>query len=866
MSKWSLLIPLAGLTLSPVALAMQQANTENEQQEQAQVDENIQVTGSRLKGVDMEGANPVQIFSQEDLNQRGHISIGSFLKDLPQAATAGTFTENGGVGGADGAPAGSAGVSLRGLGSSSTLVLVNGRRVNVSSFANGADSFVNVNNIPMSAIERIEVLTDGASSIYGSDAIAGVINFIMRKDFEGHEVSLMYGDDTNSADGSRYNATYVGGFNTKNSNTTVILDYASQNSVFNSDRPIDVTFESSTFVDIDGTEYAEPYCNDGTAAANERCNYDYVIQRVIQPDFDNFGATVNHFYRLDDHTEFFAEAMFQRNEGHAYDSGAAFSANIPGDSPVVPEWASEINEADGSTDPIYISSRFPDRRTQEYTDTSYRMLAGLRGEIGFWSWETAASYGKSESEILHTAGFYSVDAVDEAIADGRFDPFNLGRNNDASTLANLRTLAPRNGESELFSIDFNISGDLFEIPAGYVKSVFGGEYRREELFDEPAAIASNNGVFALGASQAEADRSQYAFYGEFHLPLTQSIDAIAALRYDHYSDFGGDVNPKLSLRWRATDDLILRASASTGFRAPSLTQLGAGTSLSAAYINCTPDDPYVSLCGTSGNEQGELELDQETLGNLDLEAEKSVAYNMGVSWNITDAWQFTADYWRYDHEDIVDIDANTTLDACVAGTSPVVSDESELNNEFGCVVNAEGDLVFLRTGYFNVGEQKTDGVDIRTDYSLSSTQYGKFNFYASGTRTFSYERKLTADSEAEDLLGRLSGAAEIARPEFVADFGVEWQFSDYDANLNGHYVSSLGDGDFKFGGNETVDAWLTWNASVGYQLNENHRFLLTVRNLLDEEPPYASSPTNGYASSVHDWLGRQVSLRYTANF
>ena len=260
MSKWSLILAGAGLCLSPVATAVQQA-----QQSEQQDLETIEVTGSRLKGVDMEGANPVQMFSQEDIIDRGHLTIGSFLRDLPQAATAGTFTTNGNVGGADGAPAGSAGVSLRGLGSSSTLVLVNGRRVNVSSFANGSDSFVNVNNIPMAAIERVDVLTDGASSIYGSDAIAGVINFILRDDFEGHEISLMYGDDTASSDASRVNATYVGGFNTKNSNTTVILDVVKQNALFNSDRPIDVTYESNTFVDIDGTEYAEPYCNGGEA-------------------------------------------------------------------------------------------------------------------------------------------------------------------------------------------------------------------------------------------------------------------------------------------------------------------------------------------------------------------------------------------------------------------------------------------------------------------------------------------------------------------------------------------------------------------------------------------------------------------------
>lgn len=212
----------------------------------------------------MEGANPLQSFTQDDITKRGYESVSEFLRDLPQASSAGTFSETGSVGGADGAPAGASGVSLRGLGSSSTLVLVNGRRVAVDSFSNGSDSFVNINSIPLSAIERIDVLTDGASSIYGSDAIAGVINFILRKDFVGHELSAQYGDDTSAHDASRKNLTYAGGFATENSNTTVVVDYATRNAIFNSDRPVNVTFESSTRMTIDGEDYAESWCGDDT--------------------------------------------------------------------------------------------------------------------------------------------------------------------------------------------------------------------------------------------------------------------------------------------------------------------------------------------------------------------------------------------------------------------------------------------------------------------------------------------------------------------------------------------------------------------------------------------------------------------------
>lgn len=855
--------------LMAFAAAAQQAPTAAAETEEKKV-EKIEVTGSRLKGVDMEGANPLQVFTADDIMAKGYDSVASFLRDLPQAASAGTFTENGNVGGSDGTPPGAAGVSLRGLGSSSTLVLVNGRRVAVDSFSNGFDSFVNVNAIPLSAIERIDVLTDGAASVYGSDAIAGVINFILKKDYEGQEISALYGDDSAGGDFGRYNFTYTGGFATENSNTTVVLDYFKRDELMNADRPVDVTFKSSTRVTIDGRDYAEPWCGTATSNGGTRCQYDYVLERVIQPDSKNIGATVNHVYRLGGDTELFVEAMAQNNSGHSYDSAGSFDLRVPGSLATVPQWAKDIDAKNGSVGTIRVRSRYPERRLQEYDSNSYRLLAGLRGESSLfgsadtWRWETAATIGKSDNEVFHISGYYHLDRVAAATAAGQFNPFDLGRQTSSTVLDNLRELAPRVGESDVRSWDFNVSGELGELPAGAISAVFGGEWRSEDIFDRPALVAQQGLVSTLGASDAAADRTQYAGYAEFNLPLTESLDAITALRYDHYSDFGGDTNPKLSLRYRATDDLILRASWSTGFRAPSLSELGAGTSLGSNYIDCGTGKPYNGLCGSFGAQAGELEFDQETLGNKGLDAESSEAYNAGVSWNISDDFNITVDYWRYEHTDIVDVDANTTLKACLAGSAPVVSNEAALNGAFGCVKDSGGDLTFLRTGFFNVGAQETAGIDAKVQYSFDTTA-GRFETTIAGTRTLSYERQLTADDPAEDLLGKLSGASETARPEFVGDASLDWSLNDWNASVGAHYVSSMGDGDFKFD-NDTVKAWLTFNASVGYNITDKQDVQFSVRNLTDKEPPYASSPTNGYASSIHDWLGRVWTVRYTIQF
>ncbi|WP_189432920.1 TonB-dependent receptor plug domain-containing protein [Alishewanella longhuensis] len=847
------------ITLAVSGQAFAQSSTDTNAAEQ-QI-EKIEVTGSRLKGVDMEGANPLQVFSRDDLTRRGYDSISSFLRDLPQAS-AGTFNEIGGTSGNEGAPAGSAGVSLRGLGSSSTLILVNGRRVAVDSFSNGADTFVNVNAIPMSAIERVEVLTDGASSVYGSDAIAGVINFILRKDVEGHEVSVMYGDDTSSHDFSRKNLTYVGGFATTNSNTTVVIDYFDRNALFNKDRDVEVTFKSNTRVTIDGVDNPEPWCGNDTSNGNTRCRYDYVIQRAIQPETKNFGTTINHYYDLGDNKEFFAEAMYQRNTGFTYDAPAGLDITVPGNAAFVPAWARELNAADGNPDNnIRLRTRFPERRSQSFEAEAYRALAGLRGELGNWGYETAVSYGKSENEIRHVSGYFSRAKVREAVNNGSFNPFNLGRDTPQDVITGMRDEAPRVGDSSVFSADFSLNGELFEMPAGTVQSVFGGEYRREKISDTPSPLAAADGIYSLGASDAAASRDQFALYSELNVPLTEQLDAIVALRYDSYSDFGSDINPKLSLRYRATDSLILRASASTGFRAPSLSQIGAGKSLGFNYISCLPGQPFQSFCGTQPVEVG---YDEERVGNKELDAEKSRALNIGMSWNLTDNLQLTADYWRYRHTDIVDYDSITTLRGCLSGAAPVTSTEAALGDAFGCVV-VNNELVFLRTGFYNIGSQETDGIDVNLNYRLD-TGFGSFKFYAAGTKTFNYKRQLTPDSPKEDLLGRLSGANEIARPDLVADFGTDWRHGDWSASLSAHYISSLGDGDFRFGGNETVKAWTTLSGSLSYDISDAQSVSLAVRNLTDKAPPYASSPTDGYASAVHDWVGRLWTLRYTIRF
>lgn len=848
--------------------------------------EHVEVTGSRIKGVDLEGANPVISVSRDAIDKSGYTSIAEFLKDLPQTSSAGSFSSAGGLAsGTRGQPAGTAGVSLRGLGSASTLVLVNGRRVAISSFANEFDSFVDINAIPMAAVERIEVLTDGASSIYGSDAVAGVINFILRKDYEGTEISGMVGDDTRSDDYLRTDFNVVHGFSTENSHTTLVFDYYKRNALFNRDRPINVTFKDYNQVSVDDARTVEPYCApEDITRGGTRCTYDYVSYRPIDPESRRLGFLGQHDYTISNTLSFFAEAMYQRIDAKAYENPGRYNATIAGDHPGTPASITALNLQDGSLDPVTLRTRLPETKTQDSQTDSYRVLGGLRGDLGgSWSWESALTYARSESTIELTRGYYNADKFDAALngelcANGAitctpasgglyFYPYNLGRDTPADVLALLRERAPREGLSEMTSWDVQFNGDIFELPAGTVQLATGMEYRDEEISDKPADIVVEGGVLGLGSTAAEGARSQYALYAELHVPLTETLDAQLALRYDHYNDFGGDTNPKLGLRWRASDDLVLRGSWATAFRAPSLVQIGAGRSEGDAFLDCNSyGGQYAGYCAPG---EDEVQFTQVTFGNKDLGPENSRSYNLGGSWNITDALQVTLDYWNYHYEDIVDVDFTQTLNACQSGSAPQVGEGELESDAFGCEVASDGTLVLLQTGFFNVGEEDTDGVDLTVNYQLDGGSWGNYKFHFSAEQVFSFDRKVNPESPSEDLLGRLSGANEIGRPELLANVGVDWSYDRLSASLSANYTDSVEDGDFwdpSLNPDGEVASWTVWNGSIGYDLTEKDRLLLAVNNLFDREPPFASSPTNGYASSIHDFFGRVATLRYTHTF
>ncbi|MFY8135107.1 MAG: TonB-dependent receptor plug domain-containing protein, partial [Aquimonas sp.] len=596
-------------TLSFAAPALgQRAAEEAAQTEPAETLDAIVVTGTNIRGIDLQEGQPVTVIDAEDIRQFGAVTVGDLVAQLAESrGGTGTFsTANSGALQAD-TPAGAAAVSLRGLGTASTLTLVNGRRIAVSSFASGSENFVDINAIPLAAIDRIEVLTTGASAIYGADAVAGVVNFILRDDFEGLRLSASVGDSEAATDELRANTNLVAGYVGERSRGMLVFDAFKRNALYDRDRAITAveprpsqqgifpSFNDLADMPLDLVEAGCPDAQrfDGrpgfpASRFGAYCAVNRNAFTPTDPDTQRYGLYTTYQYEIADGAEYFTEFALQRNRSRAASAPAPWSEEeIAFNHPGMPAELRARLIAAGADPrfPIFGWGRFPDAREIEVTTRSWRWLNGLRGSAGAWDWETTATLSRSRSNQNAVAGIYGVERFRAALqgrlcASGAttcsatsgglfYNPFGGQAGNSAQVLDLLREEVPRDGQSDLLAFDAKLSRLWGELAGGSIGWAFGLEGRREDIEDRPSPLATldpDTGevpVYGFGSTAVQADRSQQALYAEVFLPFTSALDLRVAARYDHYSDFGGDFNPALSLRWQPHDNVVLRSGWNT---------------------------------------------------------------------------------------------------------------------------------------------------------------------------------------------------------------------------------------------------------------------------------------------------------------
>lgn len=852
--KTSFNYSLCALAVSSLCVSGSVLAQQTSDQGEAKTVERIEVTGSRIKRNDLEGAAPIDVINRDDIAKSGFANLQQLLERTPVAGT-GTFSTRGNN--QDSTANGGAAVSLRGFGSDATLVLINGRRVAVSAFAeNIANSFVDINSIPVAAIERIEILKDGASAVYGSDAVAGVVNIILRKDYDGAEISVSHGGTT----GPSYDetaASLVWGTQSADSSATLILDYFKNTTITGAEMGRFGTANQSPYGGMDlrssrgypgnfivnGQTRIDPGCP-AERAFGQTCVFDYGPFGMTNPPAERMGAIFQGSQSFTDSMQGYVELAVQHNRSKA--SGAP--TPLDGDAGLtVP--ASHPNNPFGVDIGI---NRFrtvdAGPRVWDIESDALRMVLGVRGQIDNWDWDISAQKGRSESMQTgsKSQGWVRTDFLQEQINLGNYNPFG-GYVNSPEVIDAITTSLVRRGESHMTAYSASISGEAFTLGEQMVSLAAGVEYREEDAFDQPDDQFQRGLIFGTESVSAQAKRDQYAAYVELLIPVSDVLEFTVAGRYDHYSDFGSTTNPQLSMQWRPLDNFTLRASFGQGFRAPSLAQIGLGPSQESVFFT----DTYRCPTPDAGNPAcAATDYTIVFRGSEGLQPEESETFNLGFVWQITDELDVTADIWsitqdnkidKNDYENVYAAECNNQNSAICVRLAPLPG-------------QTLGELSRLYNSYVNVSSQEATGLDLSTSYRMTLQDMGQVRF----SFDWSYINKFEKNG--------FDYAGEYNYPQHRWLASADWSHGDWGVIASLSYTGEFEDyappAEMESTTTRSVSAQALLDIQGRYNLNDKTTLTLGINNALDEDPPFAigdgDADLYGYASRVHNPRGQYI--------
>ncbi|RNJ62551.1 MAG: TonB-dependent receptor [Porphyrobacter sp. IPPAS B-1204] len=829
--------------------------------QQAATDEGpaITVTGSRISGLPKDG--PVQTLSvtREDIQQSGAGTIIEVLQDLPVTSGGGqTFsTATAGALSSD-TPVGASAVSLRGLGASSTLTLINGRRAQISAFARGQESFIDASSIPLAAIERVEVLPSGASGIYGADAVAGVVNFVLREDFEGLELSGSYGNSTAGTDEGRFNIAGVFGAQLGERNSVmVVVDYFRRNPFFLRDRAISrnsfspsqqgffPSFNDLFLMTNDQTEgpggggcAAEDF---GVGNLGEFCEVNNNAFVSANDRLETLGGLLTHQFRITDSLTWYNDVIYQRVRSRGVSSPANFSrAPVDPENPFWPAALQQdiIDEA-GVDDfseffgfPIFAWGKVPEPRGVEVDSDSYRITSGLKGDLaGDWDFDVAFLFGGNDRVQRGTSGLYqsgnffdlnlgnictdgsrvnrwrvnaarpSANFVGDTCEDAGkstlwYNPFGGQTQQADGVLDLLETQAERRGQSRLYALDGFVSGTVLDLPAGPVKAAFGGEFRRETLSDVPSglAVATPTNPDPILGFSSTSANASRNNWALFGELAVPVTEGLDLQLAGRYDEFQG-FGGKFNPKIAGRWQPVDWLAVRGNF-STSFRAPSLAQSGAGVLLSAYRVDCAATpgACGGDPDEDGEALL-SEDVGNINLEAETARSFGGGVVFQPTRSIELLVDYWNIRHENLVGIDEDDFIRRALAGEFPVVGTGLLPTGSPGLEVNGG----FVTDAHFqitNLGFQKTDGIDVAYTHRFPEGPLGLFTLTADVTHIFNFDRQASPSSPVEALAG------DYLFPDWVGAARLRWRKDEWRASIAGFYTGGYRDDPT----NRTLDA------------------------------------------------------------
>ena len=865
--------------------------------------ERVEITGSSIKRIAAETALPVQVLSREDITRTGASNAEQLLKTISSTASLGSASvANSGAGGNQGGIGSAATISLRGLGSNRTLVLINGRR----SAPIGGGSAVDIATIPVAAIERVEVLKDGASAVYGSDAVAGVVNFILRRDFAGTEVAVTLGQPTRSGGGAEAKASIYTGFGDFDSDrytVTLAASYGTVKPIFGSDRSfarninveqqLDKTNPTATFpanVLLPSGQIVNPnYPNCGPFSlvspltTIQQCRYDNAPYIALQPDSKLGSVALNGRFKISGDIEAYAEGSFTRNETlnttqHVLINGAALPAGHPYRAtltnlldtrypqfpalrsrigfawallpPTSPYYPTAFANANGipAGQPLLLQLRSIAsgvRQTEDVTDNT-RLVTGLRGNAFGWDYDAGLLYSQNKLKTSLVQGWAETDKVLRIYNSGLVNPF--GATADAVALqsvydANYKGLW-NTTTTRITGVDAKASREIARLDAGSVGLAVGAEFRKEELDIDPVAANREFRVSGFGAAAVptQAQRNVSSAYTELNVPLLKGLEANVAVRYDNYENVGATTNPKASVRWQPTSAILVRASTGKGFRAPTLID----QYQPEARGITTNGSRDLLRCppGTVGLSDCSTQFVTIAGGNPALQPEKSTSTTLGIVIEPTADFSIGIDAFNVEITDVI----RTGLSAATILGDParyagLIQRGAPDGNPSGV-----GPILGISLALTNLGKTKVSGVDIDLKGRVINTPALKTTLRLNGTYISKYDQQNlngSYTSSINDPAASGLGIGVVLRWRHTASATVEsgpWTGSLIQSYQVGYrdLLTAIQQGLTPRPAARTVAPYTTYDAQLSYTGIKSTRLTLGVKNLLDKDPPYTN--------------------------
>lgn len=841
------------------------------------VDE-IVVTGSRLRGIGEEGPTPVVILDRQRIDQLGAASVADTLTYLPQQPF--SETDN-----ASGARA----VRLRGLGYGTTLVLINGRRT-VTSGLTGAFNYFDLNTVPLSAVERVEVLSDAASAIYGADAVGGVVNIITRKEIDRFTVEATYGMASGGGDERR--ASLSGGYSTARLKTSFVLDFFDREFLDGEHRSFYADRDFRRFGSVDQRSM---FSNPGNVTSRTTANLPGLPSRqaavpigstgvdLTPADFiSTAGATnlesLSRFtsivpkterrsglgfaeFSVTDQISLFSEFLYSERDDVRLGQPSSVTATVPAQNPFNPFGV-----------PVTVSYLFTEIGARPIMSggESIRAVVGARGQHSAWDWEvsTLATQDDGASMTLNNIDNARVNAALAATDPSQaLNVFQDGAGGSDALLASLlRETVEDKFASEAMQAAAFARRHLSFLQTGSVELAVGGEWRQEDLrFD------SRSGTPIL----VDKERTSAAAFVEARVPLVSSannvrfldrLDLTLAGRYDDYSDFGGAFTSQLGIEWRPLSRLLIRGSYGTSFRPPSLFELYQPLTVTPAGTGTFPDPKR-------GNEQVPVAIRRGGNPHLSPEDGDSLTVGFVLTSGRSENFRAQASYWRIG------------LDQRVQRLSPdvVLQNEDYLPGRIArdiptpadSAAGLPGRMLAIDGTSVNFGALKTSGIDVEISNALTTARFGQITPALSATWVERYEAADFPDSPVDERVGKANTGGTIPKWRLVASLA--WRGGPIGVSVSGRHVSPYQDAtSFNQPNGRGIPPQTLFDVQSTLQLDQlftgdnewvnGLKARIGVANLFDEKPHFSEVSPSGFDSSQSDMRQRFGYLTVSKTF